>query len=371
MAITVLSTALSTSVVCAQSPTSETDAKSPYAQASKEQQTNWRESVRQVGPPPKAGCYRMSYPDTTWREAACAMVSLQHPTAKYAPPVETMRKKRMSQSKHITEDNADSAEDDAVLTGHGKDYIAQTEGLTTSAIGSFPGTVVSGLVDDAAGYTLQLNTNFSRTNASYCQQNGFHPDCRVWQQFIYDSDEVSQQPGPLGPAPEGPQIYIQDWILLTDQDDLHSPCPAGWLSAAGGCYKNSSAVAAPDIPVGNLGLTTLAGYVSTPGSGATDTVILTYNGSAYTVSQPDDTLDIAQGWNQSEFNIFGEGNSSEVSFKPKTSITVNLQVNDGTTYAPKCLDSGTTGETNNLNLGKTCTATAGAKPSIQFTERTS
>ncbi|MGF6483561.1 hypothetical protein [Paraburkholderia sp. JPY419] len=308
----------------------------------------------------------MSYPDATWKEAPCAMASVQHPTAKHASPVETMRKKRMSQSEHITDDNADSAEDMAAFTGNGRGYMAQTEGLTTSAIGSFPGTVVSGLVDDAKGYSLQLNTNHPRANASYCAQNGFHPDCEVWQQFVYSSTYPSQ-PGPQGVTPEGPQIYIQDWILLTNNDDVHRPCPAGWEKAADGCYKNSPTLAAPAIPVGNLGLTTLAGYVSTPGSGATDTVILTYMGSAYTVSQPDDTLDIAQGWSQSEFNIFGNGNASKLSFKPKTSITVNLQVNDGTTYAPKCLYGGTTGETNNLYLGK-CTATEGAMPSIQFTE---
>jgi hypothetical protein len=45
-----------------------------------------------------------------------------------------------------------------------------------------------------------------------------------------------------------------------------------------------------------------------------------------------------------------------------------VQVNDGSTNAPTCLaNAGTTGETNNLNLGP-CTATGGTAPYIQFTE---
>ncbi|MFT0175074.1 hypothetical protein ACLKMY_40545 [Paraburkholderia mimosarum] len=362
MAIASLSTALSTSAVYAQSSTSDTDAKLPYAQASKEQQKIWQEAVKQMGPPPGTGCYSMSYPETTWQKATCAKVSHPAPAPKHAPPAETKGKVTMNQWGQTAGNQTD-------YKGNRADYIAQTTGLTTSAIGSFPGTVVSGLADtglanESRGYTLQLNTNFG-TNASYCAQNGFHPDCRVWQQFIYSSDYGSQDQ-----VPRGPQIFIQDWIMLINSDD-YNRCPAGWDEPIDktikACYKNSLAVAAPYIPVGNLYLTTLAGYASTSGSGATDTVMLTYNGNAYSVNQPEATLDIGQVWKQSEFNIFGNGNGSRLYFKPKTSITVNLQVNDATTYAPQCLPGGTTGETNNLTLGA-CIATPGVTPSIQFTE---
>lgn len=47
---------------------------------------------------------------------------------------------------------------------------------------------------------------------------------------------------------------------------------------------------------------------------------------------------------------------------------MNLQVNDGSTNVPSCLsNAGTTGETNNLNLGQ-CSAAGGTSPYIQFTE---
>jgi hypothetical protein len=47
---------------------------------------------------------------------------------------------------------------------------------------------------------------------------------------------------------------------------------------------------------------------------------------------------------------------------------VNIALTDGLTAAPVCQgNDGTTGETNNLNLGP-CTATGGTTPSVQFTE---
>jgi len=61
-------------------------------------------------------------------------------------------------------------------------------------------------------------------------------------------------------------------------------------------------------------------------------------------------------------------NQNTATFNSGPLITVNLQVNDGSTNAPSCLaNDGTTGETNNLNLGS-CSATGGTSPYIQFTE---
>lgn len=45
-----------------------------------------------------------------------------------------------------------------------------------------------------------------------------------------------------------------------------------------------------------------------------------------------------------------------------------ITATSGSTAAPTCISNdGTTGETNNLNLGP-CTGTGGATPNIQFTE---
>ena len=68
---------------------------------------------------------------------------------------------------------------------------------------------------------------------------------------------------------------------------------------------------------------------------------------------------------QSKFNVVGNSGGSEAPFNSGSSILVNLAVDDGTGNAPTCLSgSGTTGETNHLNLGA-CSTSLGA---IQFTE---
>jgi hypothetical protein len=66
--------------------------------------------------------------------------------------------------------------------------------------------------------------------------------------------------------------------------------------------------------------------------------------------------------------VFGPGGGSEASFNAGASITVLIALTDGLSAAPSCVpDSGTTGETNNLNLGP-CTTSGGSTPSVMFTE---
>ena len=57
-----------------------------------------------------------------------------------------------------------------------------------------------------------------------------------------------------------------------------------------------------------------------------------------------------------------------VTFNSGSSITAKLAVTNGSTSAPSCVaNSGSTGESNNLNLGS-CTTGGGSTPYIQFTE---
>ena len=89
---------------------------------------------------------------------------------------------------------------------------------------------------------------------------------------------------------------------------------------------------------------------------------------AYSTTGSDSVVDLATAWTESEFNIIGDGDGSEADFNAGSSITVKVAVTNGTKNAPICAaDSGTTGETNNLNLGA-CTSTGGASPYIEFTE---
>jgi hypothetical protein len=102
--------------------------------------------------------------------------------------------------------------------------------------------------------------------------------------------------------------------------------------------------------------------------GGKDKVVFTDGTTAYAVTEADSTLDISQVWQQSEFNVVGDAGGSRADFNKPVSITVKVALTDGTTSAPACVaNSGTTGESNNLDLG-TCSTASGSSPSIQFKE---
>ncbi len=145
-----------------------------------------------------------------------------------------------------------------------------------------------------------------------------------------------------------------------------STCPTSWASAGGGdCYRNSSYVAAPDMAITSLGKLSLSG---TAVAGGNDTVVFNNGTNAYSITGSDSVVDISSVWKQSEFNIVGNAGGSRADFNKGASVTVKVALTDGSTSAPTCVaDSGSTGETNNLTL-KTCSASAGSSPYIEFTE---
>ncbi len=103
-------------------------------------------------------------------------------------------------------------------------------------------------------------------------------------------------------------------------------------------------------------------------AGHTDTLIFAAEGKAFRTSQRDSITNLGTAWTASEYNIIGDGGASEAVFNKGSSISVRIGLNDGTTNAPTCVaNDGTTGETNNLNIGK-CTTGVGTTPFIEFTE---
>ena len=102
--------------------------------------------------------------------------------------------------------------------------------------------------------------------------------------------------------------------------------------------------------------------------GGNDQVVFGNSKDVWSRTAKDSVLDIATVWNQAEFNVVGNAGGSRADFNKGSSITVQMIVLDGSTAAPACIaDAGTTGETNNLKLGKTC-VTNGGIPNIEFTE---
>jgi hypothetical protein len=97
-------------------------------------------------------------------------------------------------------------------------------------------------------------------------------------------------------------------------------------------------------------------------------VVFNNGTTAYTVNASDSVVDISTVWKESEFNVVGNAGGSRADFNKGSSITVKVALTDGSTLAPTCLaNAGSTGETNNLNLGS-CSATGGSTPYIQFIE---
>jgi hypothetical protein len=286
---------------------------------------------------PAEGCFQASYPSIVWEEVECREL---HPRVH---PV--VRKPGEGQ-----------------VTGNGHDYVAEAAGLISGTLGTFP-TVTGVKSEKGVGvaqyggggilgpneYSLQLNTNFTGTTAA-CDG---HSGCVVWQQFIYATDYETKGEG---------AVFMQYWLISWGS----SACPSGFASdGAGDCYGNSKAVVAPDVKPTSLASLSLSGSATVGGN---DTVVFTNGTKAYSVSGKDTVLDISQVWKESEFNIVGDAGGSRADFNVPVSMTVKLALTDGSTSAPTCVaNAGTTGESNNLNLGK-CTTASGSSPSIQFTQ---
>ncbi|MBR0343955.1 MAG: hypothetical protein IJI03_01685, partial [Rudaea sp.] len=301
------------------------------------------------------GCFHANYPSLVWEQEEC----LPPPTYESIPPAQ-IGKGSATVAAGTNSETSDvvSAADGAVFqtVGNGYDYAAKTSGTFGSTTGSFP-TVTGVTSASTDAYTLQINTNNSAGPAALCKGYSIS-NCTTWQQFIYASAGPNVTPGPAA-------IFIQNWIF-----PLPKRCPSGWTRsvAGGGCVKNSAAVTVSTVALSDLAKAKLSGSASTSGN---DVVTFTYGTTVKSVSQKGSTLDIGSTWNKSEFNVFGNGSTSPVvSFNKGSSLTVKVEVNDGTTRAPTCTGptgAGETYEQNNLTLGA-CTAAGGSSPYIQFTQ---
>jgi len=299
--------------------------------------TTWRDTMAHL-PTPAEGCFHATYPNTNWQADTCKTLT------RHIHPIP-----------HRVHWGASET------TGNGYDYALQSSSLISKTVGSFP--QVSGVTSEkgvgvaAFGgggilgpneYSLQINSNYDGTT-SVC--NG-HSGCTVWQQFVYATDYETQ-----GEA----AVFMQYWLI-----GYGSSCPSGWLSDGGtDCYRNSNAVSAPNVPATQLANLKLTGSATANGN---DTITFANGNTAYSISAKDSVVKLATVWKLSEFNVVGNAGGSSANFNTGSSITVKVAATNGSTAAPTCAaNAGTTGETNNLNLGS-CSAAGGSTPSITFTE---
>lgn len=265
-------------------------------------------------PAPGRGCFEAAYPLTVWKQVACV-----------------------------------AAPDIPYAVGAGNDYAAATKRPTSQATGSFP--AVEGLQwekgagGQANSYSIQLNSNFM-ANEPACAGAADPGACRGWQQFAYS--------GGFGVA------FMQYWLV-----GYGTACPMGWSPFETSCFLNGPAVSVPRMTIKQLPTMKLSGAAV---KGGLDTLTFTTARKAYSVTGDDGVVHLAKLWRATEFNVFGDGGRAQATFNPGTALTVEIDVTDGARKAPTCqAGAGTSGETNNLNLG-ICTAFKGKNPRVRFEE---
>jgi len=282
----------------------------------------WREAIAQTNVS-AAGCFEAFYPSMEWNQVEC----VEAPAIPFIPRTGA----------------------GGLTVGNGHDYAAEvSSGLIRKTVGSFP--KVTGVksetgIDGANSYSIQLNSNFMQHNKA-CNGAKNPSQCLAWLQYVYSSDYT--------------EAFMQYWLIYYD-----NTCPSGWYSYSGDCYTNSAAVTVPKEVISKLKTISVSGSAV---KGGLDTLIMYVGKKAYKTTGKDSVVYLSSGWKESEFNIVGDGGGSEAYFNSGSSITVESKVTNGTTNAAICAsNSGTTGETNNLNLGS-CSGKGGSQPYIKFTE---
>jgi hypothetical protein len=247
-----------------------------------------------------------------------------------------------------------------IVGGTGLDDNAAVAGTLTWAEGSF--TAETGGTNESDNgnanvtgpnsFTVQLNSNFFGTNAC---NSSTDPLCQGWQQFIYE--------------PPLQQAYIEYWVI-----PYPGNCPQPFTipfvvpnsnPPIQGCAFNSPAISVPALAASNLA--NVAIVAST--DGVTDTLTVFVNGTSYPLSQPN-VLGLASGWQEADFNVYGDAGGSQASFNSPTSLEVQVvtESKPPTRAAPSCDVNVAPAESNSLNLTGGCCPFGGDLPGIQFLE---
>ncbi len=302
--------------------------------ASTQSRKEWFKALRHVAVP-KDGCFKASYPSTTWVEIPCTTP----PVPDVSPP-----------------SDAPSPQD----IGSGNDYAAcanSTCGGTGSSLiaegaGSFMNVsdVTSEMEFVPNNYSLQLNSNnfTSSQITKLCNGNQACASAQGWEQFVYTNTQADSAPGFGAQA----TAFIQYWLL-----NWNTTCPAGWSPRTGTqakCMLNGPVVS-PTVP-GSQPITNLANLSLTGSAGSSDQLwFYDGDGTGYTTAAQGSILGLNTGWNWAEFGIYGNGNGSEACFNSGASFTTNVDIVTTAPTTPYCAlinyhpgQGGQTAETNNL-----------------------
>jgi hypothetical protein len=223
------------------------------------------------------------------------------------------------------------------LQGFGGDPIlgVQSDSIS-SAEGSF--NSVTGVTSEKSNgnsnsFSLQLNTNILQT--STCNSSPHPAGCFGGVQFVYDSSEN--------------HALIQYWLV-----DYGNSCPAGWRSDGsgdGGCFRNSHTVNTPGVTIADLVNMRLYGSIGGDFGNPTDDVVAIGIGNTfYAVASGDPIAGAKEAWQEMDFNVFGDGGSSQAVFNPGSTLVVLDSISFPSGTLPFSTVGGVSDESNNLSL---------------------
>jgi hypothetical protein len=312
----------------------------------------WQSDITHVRQP-GTGCFKAAYPALIWHAVKCG-IAPKWPMAPARIPRPAMRARSVS-----------GVPPRAVGAQNDYEALAPNGGLITQATGTFKdvstGITETGQIDGAGGqvanaFTLQMNSQ-DFDGVALCATSTTPANCQGWQQFIYDAYGTTLS-----------SIYIQYWLI-----NYTGSCPIGWdyaaptTTTAGGCWVNSAPANVDLLTAKQLASVRLTASVT---SGGSDTLSYTLgNGTATSIAFPDSKLGLAAHWTTAEWNVFGDAGGGEANFGAGTTLEPQIALTDTSgAAAPICSMSGTTAETNNLNLAAAPELGGESSPTASFLE---
>jgi len=300
--------------------------------------------------PGKPGCFEAHFPEEKWTEKKCL------PAPRTPNP--------QHQGAHPN------------TVGDGTDWFATVgSGHISQVTGSFDN--VSGVVKllgPIGGDTSVVHPN---VYAMQMNSNDFQPavcgslsNC-AWVQFIFSQTQCGSTPC----------VFIEYWLLNHNSNCPSTPSGSpswNWYGpgqsdytpgTTPGCYLNVFGSGTSAVPLTDLGSLRVIGKTS----GGNDTVTASdVSGTLSSVTNPS-ISNLESGWTGVEYQLVGDCCSTETFFTSTTTASLTLRVAtvDTNNTAPSCSSSGftgTTAESNNLNLVGGCSAVTSPAQAIVFKE---
>jgi hypothetical protein len=255
------------------------------------------------------------------------------------------------------------------------DWTAVNSNITrpiSGAVGSFDSvtgvtSITGSLGNNPAAldiFSLQINTNYFY-NATNCKSAPAPAlPCFGWQQFIFSNAHASTS--------------TQSGVLIEYfMYNYPGQCPSGWQPYAVG---NGCTAFSPTTPTNKqtaADLWRLRLWAQT--DGVNDRVMITNcqivppnappTGCEAHYTGSDSALGLASGWQEAEFNVFGDGGLSPIAtFNKPSTLVVRVALDEGWKAEPSCKQRSFTAESNNLDLVAPPKPNQQPWPALEFME---